>query len=66
MARDTNTRMNTARNWTAVAGWTVSYFEPTYGMRSFRVCSHPELAAAKVWLDAGGYMYSTREIPKGA
>ncbi len=54
------------KSWTAIAGWTVSYFEPTYGMRSFRVSSHAELAAAKVWLDAGGYMFSTREIPKGA
>ena len=46
----------------SIDGWEISYFEPTYGTRKFTVATHPELAAAKKWLDAGGYSYSTREL----
>ena len=54
----------TSRFWTAIAGWTISYFEPTYGMREFVVRTWSERNADVVWLDAGGYMYTITEIPK--
>jgi hypothetical protein len=53
-------------SWTAIAGWKITYYEPTYGTRSFRVTTHAELAKDKAWLDAGGYGYSIIEIPKGS
>jgi hypothetical protein len=41
----------------AGAGWTVSYFEPTYGTLRFNVSTPAELAEVKEWLHAGGYSY---------
>lgn len=55
--------MNNARNWTAIEGWMVRYYEPTFGMREFFTNA---LSSDRVWLDAGGYMYTVREVPKGA
>lgn len=52
-------------SWTAIEGWEITYLEPTYGMRTFRVNSHAELARDREWLDGCGHTYTVREIPKG-
>jgi hypothetical protein len=50
----------------SVDGFEVTYYEPRYGMITFRVKTHHELAEDKVWLDAGGYMYRVKPFTEGS
>jgi hypothetical protein len=46
----------------SIDGWSVTYYEPTYGSRTEVVTAHDKLAKMKQWLDEGGYSYKVREI----
>lgn len=43
----------------------VTYFEPTYGGRTYRVTGREALRKEVYWLDVGGFAYRIREIKKG-
>lgn len=47
----------------SIDGWTVTYYEPTFGTRSFNVDTHAELSKAREWLDAGGHSYRVKVRP---
>ncbi len=55
--------------WTAIEGWSVTYFEPTYGMVTYRVTGHTAVADLKSDIesfDAQGIMYRIKEIAKAS
>ena len=49
----------------SIDGWRVTYYEPTFGTRSFVETTHTGLAKAKKWLDAGGYSYTVKGFTNG-
>ena len=40
----------------------ITYYEPIYGARTFRVIGAAKLVSHTTWLDAGGYVYHIHEI----
>jgi hypothetical protein len=54
-------------NWTAIAGWKVTYHHPggNYSGVCF-VSTHAQLAREKAWMDAEGFSYNVVEVPKDA
>ncbi len=42
----------------------ITYYVDTYGMRTYWVHTAAEVTKDKVWLEAGGYMYTIKEVSK--